>query len=90
MVNADAFALQTEYGSITGTFLVKERIGDAADDTTFSFKTNTDISLTAPADNTGGEVKKYVDAEASHYTITYTHTSGTAALKVGVQIYEKG
>ena len=85
--DARLFALQTEFGSITGTFTVKERLGENASDTTFSYKTNSNISLTAPADDTGGQVAHFDAGAAQFYELTYTHTSGTAALKIGVTVY---
>jgi hypothetical protein len=66
--DARLFALQTEYGSITGAFTVAERLGADITDTTFSYVTNTNISITAPADATGGEVLHY-DAGAAQFYI---------------------
>ena len=85
--DARMFSLQTEYGSITGTFLVKSRVGATAAHDTFTYKTNTNISLTAPADDAGGEIQYYDAGATSFFSITYTHTSGTAALKIGLQVY---
>ena len=94
MNHSDLMAIQVEHGSITGTFLVKERIGSlkgiaGATTEKMTYKTNTNISLTAPADSISAEVVPFCDVAPNHYSITYTHTSGTSYLRVGVITYNR-
>jgi hypothetical protein len=94
--DAEKFAIQVQHGSITGTFLIKERLGEALTDFgsgtagTFDYVTNTDISFTAPADDVGNELNHYAAGAAQFYSIKYTHTSGTSSLHVGVAVMRAG
>lgn len=87
--NASTFAIQKDHGSVTGSFVVEERLGRDAADTTFDYVTNTNISITAPADDVHNEVLHYSNAAAQFYKVTYTHTSGTGDMNLGVTVFTR-
>ena len=87
--NASLFAIQKDHESVTGTFVVEERLGYDAADATFDYVTNTNIAITAPADDVHNEVLHFSAGAAQFYKVTYTHTSGTGDMNLGVTVFTR-
>jgi hypothetical protein len=70
-------SIQTEFGEITGTLTLESRNHES-----LSWVEVDDVTLTNPAGSAGGQLIDIGNARSRYYRVTYTHTSGTGALRV--------